>query len=325
MRESHLLPLLPTLEAAPRLLSTGSQARFFLGSKLPSRKRSRPRDKPPAGRGGGGGEKGKKGKKQKREKLDPSGQREPPRIAVGFQFPRSGDPTPQPAPAPRLALPVPARGAGGRGLESMLMSRAAGGAASPRPWQPDGGRSPGPGSPTAAPPRPAGDRAGALAHAGPRLCSPARAEPCAADDGSGGLGRRGAHRLPLVRAPPAAQPRAALRAPGDRQPPRQQVPTSPTGHRSSGLGGRGWWFHRQLGFPPKQRTTIVRLWFQVLVDATSEPVVLCIVFWRRWPGEVSRVVFWYNLLVIGICLVSARFIYWTIGELKKKKWSSRRK
>ena len=120
MRESHLLPLLPTLEAAPRPLSTGSQARFFLGSKLPSRKRSRPRDKPPAGRGGGGGKKEKKGKKQKREKLDPSCQREPPTIATGFGFPRTGDPTPQPPqrhPRPPTS-PSPPQPAGLVGVDS---------------------------------------------------------------------------------------------------------------------------------------------------------------------------------------------------------------
>lgn len=66
-------------------------------------------------------------------------------------------------------------------------------------------------------------RAGALVHAGRRLCSGARAETCAADDGSGGLRRSGAHRLPLVPALAAVQLRAAPCAPGPGQPPQPQV------------------------------------------------------------------------------------------------------
>lgn len=89
----------------------------------------------------------------------------------------------------------------------------------------------------ARPSLPTGDRSCALAHADPRLCSRAGARTCAADDGSGGLGRRGADRLPLVRSPPAAQLRAALRAPGRRQPPGQQVPNRAKGQRSPGFGG----------------------------------------------------------------------------------------
>ena len=75
--------------------------------------------------------------------------------------------------------------------------------------------------------------------------------------------------------PPSPEPRCAPRAtaslPGSRYPHR------PPGTSLLGWGGGGWWFHRQLGLLPEQRTTIVRLWFQVLVDAMSEPVVLCIV------------------------------------------------
>lgn len=161
-------------------------------------------------------------------------------------FQTQGSHTPLPpssaacTPTPRLALPAPPhpRGPGGRVFESGLIggrragrparapdSPAAGGA--PLPWEPDGPR------------LPAGDRSGALAHAGPRLCSRAAAETCAADDGSRGLGRRGADRLPLVRATPAAQLRAALRAPGRRQPPRQQVTHRAEGAEVSwaGVGG----------------------------------------------------------------------------------------
>lgn len=249
MREVPSLLSSPRLRR-PRPLSTGSQAGVFSRLQaaeqetLPSVWISLPLE-------GAGGARKAKGKKQKREKLDPSGQREPPRVAVASSFPEAGIPHPsQPRPRPPSGSCPAGRWAwtsnpclteprGGRGGE-------------PAPRQPGGGGAPAREPGLAALPAPPGTGAGALAHAGPRLVlRPERSHARLTME----VEDSAAWCSPLTtrtRAP-AAQPRAALRAPGDRQPPRQWwYPHRPPGTSLLGWGSGVWWFHRQLGFPPAE-------------------------------------------------------------------------